>query len=149
MKISIRQLSIEGLRALKIFHTKHACSYRISDTSFVNYLTFPQYVVVVAMNVNGIILGYTICLVAIDEADVIYLYVDAKYRCRGIATQIFKYFMSSISGLKRMHLEVDVNNAEAINFYKKNEFKIIRIRKAYSNNSDSCEMIWCKVEHTV
>ncbi|MDR1289333.1 MAG: GNAT family N-acetyltransferase [Holosporales bacterium] len=112
--------------------------------SFANYLMLSQYVVMAAINVNGVILGYIICLVVIDEADVVYLCVDDKHRCCGIATQIFKYFINSVSDLKRVHLEVNVDNVRAINFYKRNEFKIIRIRKAYSNSNNFYEMVMCK-----
>jgi ribosomal-protein-alanine N-acetyltransferase len=112
--------------------------------SFANYLMLSQYVVMAAVNANGAILGYIICLVVINEVDVVYLCVDDKYRCCGIATQIFKYFVNSVSDLKKIYLEVNVDNIGAINFYKKNGFKIIRIRKAYSNSDNFYEMVMCK-----
>jgi ribosomal protein S18 acetylase RimI-like enzyme len=148
MKVNIRKLTIKELSALKIFHAGCVCHYNISDTSFINYFMFPQYVVMAAVGVNSVILGYIICFVVIDKADIIYLYVDEKNRYRGIATQIFECFVSSICNLKKVYLEVNVNNVEAISFYKKKGFKIIRIRKMYSNGEDAYEMM-CKVNKSI
>jgi ribosomal-protein-alanine N-acetyltransferase len=101
----------------------------------------PQYIVMAAIDVRGVILGYAICSALFDEIDIIFLGVALENRCCGIASQILNKIVNSMPALKRIYLEVDINNIGAMTFYRKKGFEIIRIRKMYANGRDAYEMM--------
>ena len=49
-------------------------------------------------------------------------------------SELFNYLLSDIKGVKRVVLEVNEKNQNAISFYKKYGFEIINIRKEYYEN---------------
>lgn len=62
------------------------------------------------------------------------------YRNCGVATKLFNFSLQQKEKLNkdRYFLEVNVNNLEAINLYKKLGFKIISTRQNYYKNGDAC-----------
>lgn len=80
---------------------------------------------------NNYIIGYVILFESIDFYEIYKIYVDEKYRKRGIATS-----MISLLKNKEILLEVDSSNNEAINLYIKNDFKIYSRRKKYYKNGN-------------
>jgi ribosomal protein S18 acetylase RimI-like enzyme len=123
-----------------MFHEEHFYFYSISDKEFISYLSSKEYFIAGAINSFRLV-GYVICLIAVDEAEIIYLCVHPNYRRIGIAAQILQYFIQNTSFLKKLHLEVIIHNANAISFYKKEGFIITHVRKNYSNGCDAYSMI--------
>ena len=70
--------------------------------------------------------GYLIILDSIDVYEILAIATIEKYRNKGIAQELLDKIKT-----KDIFLEVRESNQTAINFYKKNRFKEISIRKNY------------------
>lgn len=74
-----------------------------------------------------------------DRLEIDYIYVLDEYRNCGIASKLLDYLFSKYNF--NCSLEVRCDNIEAINLYKKYDFKIVGIRKKYYGNTDGYLMI--------
>lgn len=72
------------------------------------------------------ICGYLMVLDSIDVYEILAIATVEEYRNKGIAQELLDKIKT-----KDIFLEVRKNNEKAINFYKKNNFKQISIRKGY------------------
>ena len=72
------------------------------------------------------IYGYLIVLDSIDVYEILAIATVEEYRNKGIAQELLDKIKT-----KDIFLEVRESNKKAINFYKKNNFKQISIRKGY------------------
>ena len=70
--------------------------------------------------------GYLIILDSIDVYEILAIATVEEYRNKGIAQELLAKIR-----IKNIFLEVRESNQVAINFYKKNKFKEISIRKNY------------------
>ena len=70
--------------------------------------------------------GYLIILDSIDVYEILAIAAVEEYRNKGIAQELLDKIKT-----KDIFLEVRENNQMAMNFYKKNNFKEISIRKNY------------------
>ena len=70
--------------------------------------------------------GYLMVLDSIDVYEVLAIATIEEYRNKGIAQKLLNKIK-----IKNIFLEVRESNQTAINFYKKNKFKEISIRKNY------------------
>ena len=70
--------------------------------------------------------GYLIILDSIDVYEILAIATVEEYRNKGIAQELLAKIR-----IKNIFLEVRERNQTAINFYKKNKFKEISIRKNY------------------
>lgn len=74
-----------------------------------------------------------------DRIELEYIWVSIYYRKKGIASKMMeKMFQEDVNNIT---LEVRTSNEGAINLYKKNNFKIVSIRKNYYGNDDAYLMI--------
>ena len=72
------------------------------------------------------IYGYLIVLDSIDVYEILAIATIEEYRNKGIAQELLDKIKT-----KDIFLEVRESNQTAINFYKKNKFKEISVRKKY------------------
>ena len=72
------------------------------------------------------ICGYLMVLDSIDVYEILAIATVEEYRNKGIAQELLDKIKT-----KDIFLEVRESNKKAINFYKKNNFKQILIRKGY------------------
>ena len=72
------------------------------------------------------ICGYLMVLDSIDVYEILAIATVKEYRNKGIAQELLNKIKT-----KDIFLEVRKSNEKAINFYKKNNFKQISIRKGY------------------
>ena len=70
--------------------------------------------------------GYLMILDSIDVYEILAIATIEEYRNKGIAQKLLNKIK-----IKNIFLEVRESNQTAINFYKKNKFKEISIRKNY------------------
>jgi len=70
--------------------------------------------------------GYLMVLDSIDVYEILAITTVEEYRNKGIAQELLDKIKT-----KDIFLEVRESNKKAINFYKKNNFKQISIRKGY------------------
>ncbi len=122
-------LSQDKESIIKLGNTLHA-DYFLDNTELPNQI-------LVALKENKIV-GFIHFLVFEDYIDIVDIVVDDEYRKQGIGTNLLK-------SLENYHkteilLEVSQNNEVAINFYLKNGFNKVGIRKGYYNGIDGLTM---------
>ena len=76
--------------------------------------------------IDNKVCGYLIILDSIDVYEILAIATIEEYRNKGIAQKLLNKIK-----IKNIFLEVRESNQTAINFYKKNKFKEISIRKNY------------------
>ena len=75
------------------------------------------------------IIGFVIFYHVKDEVEIIQINIIKSYQRRNYGSSILNKIKKL--NIKKIFLEVSVENSKAINFYLKNGFKKIGIRKAY------------------
>ena len=94
--------------------------------------------IVLVNETNGIVNAYLYARDAIDNIDLLSIYVDEDYRHQHIATMLINELINNYCYQKEsIILEVSVLNEPAVNLYKKIGFKIVNIRKNYYNGHDA------------
>jgi len=83
--------------------------------------------------VNSELVGYLIFRQVDEEAEILRLGVKKEFRRKGIGEKLLKKAEELVStqGGKVIYLEVRKSNEPAINFYKKQNFSIVSVRKNY------------------
>ena len=90
------------------------------------------------------IIGYGDIWFLFENCDLTKIAIKKQYRQKGYGDYLLKQLMKIARdrGCEYLHLEVDVENQEAINLYNKNAFEIVRTRKNYyESGSDAYDMI--------
>ena len=82
-----------------------------------------------------IVLGYMSFYQVIDEIEIIRIGIIKYYQRRSYGSLLIDELKKL--DVKKIYLEVSVQNKEAINFYLKNGFQKIGIRKGYYANNKS------------
>ena len=80
---------------------------------------------------NNKILGFVVVNFNSDFNEIITIAVDKIFQRKKIGKILLEYIINYFKSKKDLYLEVAKNNYQAINFYKKNGFKIIAERKKY------------------
>ena len=127
----IRKLQIDDIEEANVLLSDFNCKLTESDFNKV----FFNSLVSVDDNINGIIV-YNLFY---DRIEIEYIIVPEEYRKKGIGSKL----LSEIEEQKinNITLEVRESNITAINFYKKNGYKIEAIRKNYYGNEDGYLMM--------
>jgi ribosomal-protein-alanine N-acetyltransferase len=90
---------------------------------------------------NNNIIGFIHISVNYDVADLLNIVINLSNRNQGIGTKLFNYMIDNLPlNVNKIMLEVKSKNIEAINFYKKLNFKIINERKKYYDNDNALVM---------
>jgi ribosomal-protein-alanine N-acetyltransferase len=99
--------------------------------------SFPSEGFIVA-ELDGVICGYLVGVLFMDEARVLLLAVKEKYRHKKIGTTLINTFVESVRSRANMvRLEVRSNNLAAQTFYFKRGFRFVGIVNNYYKNGDS------------
>lgn len=88
---------------------------------------------------EGYVIGYVIFWMKFDNVGhIISIAVDKNYRQQKVGTKLLARAITILSNLniEKITLEVNENNKEAIEFYKKFNFKIDRLVPKYYDNKD-------------
>ena len=109
--------------------------YEINKESFNN--DFLNILVYVNENIDGVLVYRNL----IDRLEIDYILTRKSERNKGIATKLLKTMEDKHKNILNTTLEVRKSNKEAINFYKKNGFKEVAIRKNYYKDEDGILMI--------
>lgn len=93
----------------------------------------------VTLSQTNEVIAYLGVNIVIDFAEIIKIGVKKEYQRQGIAKQMFLELISTLKQqqLTKIMLEVNVNNAYAIAFYKAMGFVKIAERKHYYKNGDA------------
>ncbi len=79
------------------------------------------------------LLGYILSRRVLDEAEVLTIVIDQKYRQKKLATRLIQFHIESLikQGTKRLFLEVAETNQAARKLYEHANFSIIAERQGY------------------
>lgn len=97
---------------------------------------------IVAKNENNEIVGFAGLKIILDEADIMNIVTKKTFRHQGIGSLLLKELIniSKDLNLKIITLEVNEENLEAINLYKKFSFEEIGFRKNYYKDKNGIIM---------
>ena len=103
--------------------------------SFLGEVSTPVYV---ACDAKRRIAGFALIRVAADEAELLTIAVDPKWRGKRIGQALLRAAFDDLllSPARRMFLEVDEQNAAAIRLYEREGFATISSRKGYYPRPD-------------
>ena len=82
------------------------------------------------------IIGFVYFYYIKDEVEIIKIGILKSYQRKSYGSLIVNK-IKKLKDIRKIFLEVSVENTQAINFYLKNGFKKIGIRKAYYNNNNN------------
>lgn len=127
----IKKADIDDLEKLySLVEDKFGVKYK--DNVFTNWLVYKE---------NNKIIGFINYDSIYEKIEIEYIYVMDEYRRLGIATKLLNKMIEELLDFDCITLEVDINNKEAINFYKKNNFIEASIREKYYGKDDAILMI--------
>lgn len=88
---------------------------------------------------NGKIIGFIVAVkTSKDSLRILMLAVDENYRKRGVGSRLLKKIILNFSDVRRIYLETRTDNIEAIEFYKKNGFKIVeKVKDFYTDGGEA------------
>lgn len=127
----IKKADIDDLEKLySLVEDKFGVKYK--DNVFTNWLVYKE---------NNKIIGFINYDSIYEKIEIEYIYVMDEYRRLGIATKLLNKMIEELSDFDCITLEVDINNKDAINFYKKNNFIEASIREKYYGKDNAILMI--------
>ena len=82
---------------------------------------------------NGKTIGYLIALLALDSADILNIGIDPDFKRQGYGTSLLNHLIKELRkrNISEILLEVRAGNKSAIQFYKRQGFEEISVRKNY------------------
>lgn len=99
--------------------------------------SFPSEGFIVA-EMDGVLCGYLVGVLFMDEARILLLGVKEKYRHRKVGTSLIRSFIESVRSRANMvRLEVRISNLAAQTFYFNQGFRFMGIINNYYKNGDS------------
>ncbi len=112
----------------------------INDITYLNNLsdykiTLNSFNKVIGYYIDNKIVGFLDYSVMYEKIEINYIFVINEYRRKNIAYSLIEYVINNYD-FENITLEVNVNNINAINLYKKLGFKVIGIRKKYYDGVD-------------
>ena len=90
-----------------------------------------------SLNLNGKTIGYLIAMLAPDSSDILNIGIDPELQRKGHGTALLKHLIEELRkrNIDEILLEVRVGNKSAIQFYNKQGFEKISVRKNYYTKS--------------
>ena len=138
--INIRPFELGDSRAIldleeEIFNEPNPVLYSMIDS-------YPTDGFLVA-ECDGVVCGYLVGVLIMDEARVLLLAVKEGYRKKKIGTMLMEHYIGSVAGRANLvRIEVRVNNLGAQTFYFKLGFKFIGVISRYYRNGDSAYIMF-------
>ena len=85
------------------------------------------------LSLNGKTIGYLIAMLVVDTADILNIGIDPDFKRKGHGTALLNHLIEELRkrNIGEILLEVRAGNKPAIQFYKKQGFKEISVRKNY------------------
>ena len=96
---------------------------------------------------DDVVIGYIGRYYFFQEAEVLNFVVDESYQRQGYGQKLFDKMVEDMKDVKKITREVRASNIKGINFYTKNGFKQVGVRKKYYKNGEDAllllkEFIW-------
>jgi ribosomal-protein-alanine N-acetyltransferase len=108
------------------------------EAEFTSFLSERDTPVYIACDAKRRIAGFALIRIAADEAELLTIAVDPKWRGKRIGQALLRAAFDDLlmSPATRMFLEVSEDNQAAIRLYQGQEFKVISKRKGYYPKPD-------------
>ena len=107
---------------------KDVFHYSASIEDFINY--FNEDTIKIWKVLDQIVVGFIVFFRVKDEIEIIKIGIMKSCQRKNYGSLIINK-IKKLNNIKKIFLEVSIENTQAINFYLKNGFKKIGIRKAY------------------
>lgn len=112
----------------------------VNDITYLNSLsdykvTLNPFNKIIGYYINDLLVAFLDYSVMYEKIEINYIFVVNEYRRKNIAYNLIKYVIDNYE-FDNITLEVNINNINAINLYKKLGFKVISIRKNYYDGID-------------
>jgi ribosomal-protein-alanine N-acetyltransferase len=90
---------------------------------------------------NGVIIGYAILMLVLDEAHLLNISIAKSHQGRGLGAALLEYMMQVARGhgAANMFLEVRPSNLAAIRLYERTGFNEMAVRRGYYPAADGRE----------
>lgn len=106
-------------------------NYKLTNNPFSKCLIYLE---------DNIIIAFIDYSIIYEKIEINYIFVKEEYRRKKIASKLLSYLIENNLNKENITLEVNINNINAINLYKKFNFNEVAIRKNYYGNSDGILM---------
>ena len=90
---------------------------------------------------DDVVIGYIGRYYFFQEAEVLNFVVDESYQRQGYGQKLFDKMVEDMKDVKKITLEVRASNIKGINFYTKNDFKQVGVRKKYYKNGEDALLL--------
>lgn len=90
---------------------------------------------------DDVVIGYIGRYYFSQEAEVLNFVVDESYQRQGYGQKLFDKMVEDMKDVKKITLEVRASNIKGINFYTKNGFKQVGVRKKYYKNGEDALLL--------
>lgn len=90
---------------------------------------------------DDVVIGYIGRYYFFHEAEVLNFVVDESYQRQGYGQKLFDKMVKDMKDVKKITLEVRASNIKGINFYTKNGFKQVGVRKKYYKNGEDALLL--------
>ncbi len=90
---------------------------------------------------DDVVIGYIGRYYFFQEAEVLNFVVDESYQRQGYGQKLFDKMVKDMKDVKKITLEVRTSNIKGINFYTKNGFKQVGVRKKYYKNGEDALLL--------
>lgn len=90
---------------------------------------------------DDVVIGYIGRYYFFQEAEVLNFVVDESYQRQGYGQKLFDKMVEDMKDVKKITLEVRASNIKGINFYTKNCFKQVGVRKRYYKNGEDALLL--------
>lgn len=90
---------------------------------------------------DDVVIGYIGRYYFFQEAEVLNFVVDESYQRQGYGQKLFDKMVKDMKDVKKITLEVRASNIKGINFYTKNGFKQVGVRKKYYKNGEDALLL--------
>lgn len=119
----------------------------LGEEFFLKELEFNPFQKYYVYELNKTIISYIGLRVYDDQSEVIHFLVKEGYQNKGYGQAVFDYILDELknNSIKTITLEVRKNNHPALNFYYKNDFNKIGLRKKYYSNNDDAILLMKEV----
>ena len=130
----MRQEDLEEIVSIE----EEAFSHPWPRDSFLSEMRGENFGEIYVDRINGHVASYGNIRYMFENCDLTRICVKKELRHRGYGRKMLRHLIATAEerGCEFMHLEVDVNNTDAVKLYEKNRFMTMRTRKNYYENGD-------------
>lgn len=117
--------------------------YKEFDESGIDLFNSRPFSTMMVYELDNKIVGFINYSIIYDRAELDYIYVDEAYRRKNIASELLQYCIEEATkgGCLNITLEVNENNTNGINLYKKFNFMKAAMRPRYYHGEDAILMM--------